>query len=110
MFCSMSSVYSPYPQFPCFTFHLLIFPWLKCLNILLTQGLLKIPKGCWFIVNLALLSLKGVGFILSIRYVPIVFLNNWALVTSTFASRFLFNQHPFLFKTLAHINNLGFKQ
>jgi len=105
VFCSMSFIYSPYPQFPCFTSHLLISPWLKCFNIFLIQGLLKILKGCLFIVNLAPLSLRGVGLILSTHYVPIVFLNNWALVTSTLVSRFLFNQHPFLFKALAHINN-----
>jgi hypothetical protein len=104
VFCSMSFIYSPYPQFPCLASHLLISPWLKCLNILLTQGLLKIPKGCWFIVNLVPLLLKGVGLILLTRYIPIVFLNNWAIVIQPLLRGFC-STNILFYKALAHINN-----
>ncbi len=67
------------------------------------------PKG--FLVHKQtslLITFGGVGLILTSTIAPTTYLESWAFVDSIRTIMLMVDQHPFLLKTLAQVNNNTF--
>ncbi len=54
------------------------------------------------------ITFNGVGLILTSTITPVVYLGSWALVVLVKVTRFMVDQHPFLFEALTWIDNNTF--
>jgi hypothetical protein len=52
-----------------------------------------------------LITKNGIGLILTTTITLVIYLGSWALVVSIIAIKFMVDQHPFLFESLAQIDN-----
>jgi len=54
------------------------------------------------------MTFDGIRFIPMATFAPIIYLRSWAFVASIIVTRFMVDQCPFLFETLAQIDNNTF--
>jgi hypothetical protein len=99
------------PQFSIFIKSLVSFnsSLLQMFGHLLGPRSFNSPKGPLAYKQASLPIVFGdISFILTTIISPTTYLGCWALVVSIIVTRFMVNQHPFLFEALAQIDNNNF--